>query len=204
MFMGQPYLPDQTKPPRNVYNTPLCRGNKNQVHVYLYRRGYRGNTPLLWHFFMVTWEIGRGGFRTNTRLVSPRSGRYLFSRSPNETNRRALSEMHYSRAYRRALQCIMFNFYSEYCCDMGPFFAEETKPSVYTQNAVRDDPEYKITDFSFSFTPMIRGAVFSRKTLNRRAGMLEMFQIHGCKLKVPYYTQFRILIFHPGLYRSSD
>lgn len=47
--------------------------------------------------------------------------RYLFSRSPNETNRSALSEMHYSHAYRRALQCIMFNFYSEQCCDMGPY-----------------------------------------------------------------------------------
>lgn len=121
MFIGQPYLPDQTKPPRNVYNTPLCRGNKNQLHIYLCRRGYRG-TLLSYGIFL--WSHGRWEPRwiphKHTVSISPPC-RYLFSRSPNETNRPALSETHCLRAYRRALQCIMFNFYSVQCCDMGPF-----------------------------------------------------------------------------------
>lgn len=98
-------------------------------------------------FFTVTGEIARGGFHANTQFQSaPRC--YLFSPSPNETNRPAVSEMHYSSVYRPALQCIMFNFYSQRCCDTGLFLADETKPSVYMQRAaVRDHPQCKRADF---------------------------------------------------------
>lgn len=71
--------------------------------------------------FMFTTEIVSGGFHTNTHthtlsLPVPLS----LQPSHNETNRPALSEMHYFCAYLSALQCIMFNFY----------FANETQPAV--------------------------------------------------------------------------
>lgn len=99
-------------------------------------------------FLTVTGEIASGGFHASTQFQSaPRC--YLFSPSPNETNRPAVSEMHYSPAYRRALQCIMFNFYSQRCCDTGLFLADETKPSVHMQRAaVRDRPQCKRTDLT--------------------------------------------------------
>lgn len=82
--------------------------------------GIAAHSSLMAFFYGHMGDRPRRIPHKHTVSISPPC-RYLFSRSPNERNRPALSEMHYSRAYRRALQCIMFNFYSEQCCDMGPF-----------------------------------------------------------------------------------
>lgn len=147
--------PIKHKPPRYVDDPPLCRGWKDHVHIYLNHGRVSLHFPLAWWFFVGFFYSHWGGspqwVSTQTQLQSaPRC--YLLSPSPNETNRTAVSEMHYWPAYRHALQWIMVNFYSQLHCDTELFLADETKPSVYTRRAaVRDDPQRKITDFRLFF-----------------------------------------------------
>lgn len=132
VFTGGPYLPDQTK------TTPPCLQCSSLQRIwvtFIQITALYSCSSLTTFFFFLTdaGEKVRSGFAANTQLQSTPHC-YLSSPSPNETNRPAVREMHCSPAYLRALQCIMFNFYSQRCCDTGLFLADETKPSVYSSS----------------------------------------------------------------------
>lgn len=104
----------QTKPTLIVYNSVLCRGNKNQVYIYLYDRRYRSPLVCWGMFYGHKWD---SPWWIPHKHALPLPGLLSFQPARNETNRPALSEMHSLSAYLGALQCIMFKFYSEQRCD---------------------------------------------------------------------------------------
>lgn len=158
--MGRFYLPDQTRPPHSVYNAFSIEEIRAwSTFIYL----TVGITAYLCYgkFYVHKWDSRR--WIPRNRTLSPPVP--LSSQSShNETNRPALSEMHYFCAYRSALQRIMFNFYSEQCFDMGPL-CKRNRVSCLMQKAISDDPQRKITEFSCAFWQQAR-------ILNRRPVML--------------------------------
>lgn len=158
MFMGQPYLPDQTKPPRNVYNTPLCRGNKNQVHIYLYPLGYRG-TLLSYAIFL--WSHGRQAAvdSTQTQLVSPCravifSAALLMKQTDPHSARcitRALIAVHYS------VSCL--TFIQSSVVTWGPFRRRNEAICLYAECSKRRS---RVQDnrFLFFFHPHDKARCF--------------------------------------------
>lgn len=97
LWMGELYLPDQTTAPLIVYNAFLIEEIRvRSTFIYL-TAGITAYSSVM-KCFMFTSEIVSAGFHTNTSLPLPLS----FQPSHNETNRPALSEMHYICAYLSA------------------------------------------------------------------------------------------------------
>lgn len=126
--MGKPYLPNQAKSPVIVYTAFHIEGVRVRSIIIYLTVGITACSPVMEMFYVHKWDSQRRIPHTHTlSLTVPLSPRP----SHNETNRPALSEMHYYCAYLSALQWIMLNFYSEQCCDMGTLhFANEPQPAV--------------------------------------------------------------------------
>ncbi len=124
-WMGKLYLPDRTKPPLTVYNAFPIKGNKSQIHISLFDSGYHSLLLCYGMFYVHKWDsqrwIPHKHTHTHTHTHYLSLCLYLFSPLIMKQTGLHSARCITSVLISGALQWIMFNSYSEQCCDMRPF-----------------------------------------------------------------------------------